>query len=135
MLPESAPRETVITPPSLSRLNLFKSISKLVRYRDLFYTLSAHRISVRYKQTLLGVSWALLQPVSMMLIFTLIFSFIAKMPSEGVPYAVFVFPALLARGFFSNRWHEKFSQLAPRNMQLILACHTETAANAGRRPT
>lgn len=95
-------REIVITAPSLSRLNLVSNLCKLVQYRDLFYTLSAHRISVRYKQTLLGVSWALLQPVSMMLIFTLIFSFIVRMPSEGAPYAVFVFPALLAWGFFSN---------------------------------
>jgi lipopolysaccharide transport system permease protein len=100
--PSPTRRETVITAPSLSGRNLLSQISQFVRYRDLLYTLSAHRISVRYKQTLLGLSWAILQPVSMTLIFTVVFSFIAKMPSEGAPYPVFVYTALLAWSFFSS---------------------------------
>jgi lipopolysaccharide transport system permease protein len=65
-------------------------------------TLSIHRIKVRYKQSLLGLFWAILQPLSMMLIFTLIFSLIAKMPSEGAPYAIFAYTALLPWNYFST---------------------------------
>ena len=60
------------------------------------YTLTVHRIKVRYKQSVLGLAWAILQPLSLMLIYTVIFSVIAKVPSEGVPYAVFAYAALLA---------------------------------------
>jgi lipopolysaccharide transport system permease protein len=68
----------------------------------MLYTLSVHRIKVRYKQTTLGVLWAILQPLSIMLVFTLIFSLIAKMPSDGAPYAVFAYTALLPWTFFST---------------------------------
>jgi lipopolysaccharide transport system permease protein len=95
-------RQTVIRPPSLLRLNLFANLQKLYEYRDLLYTLTLHRIKVRYKQSLLGVSWAILQPLSMMLIFTIIFSIFAKMPSEGAPYALFAYAALLPWTFFST---------------------------------
>ena len=71
-------------------------------YLDLLYTLSGHRISVRYRQTALGVLWAVLHPVLMMLIFTTVFSHVAKMPSDGMPYALFAFVALLPWTFFST---------------------------------
>lgn len=92
----------IIRPPSFSPLNLLRDFRGLWQYRDLFYTLSIHRIKVRYKQSLLGLAWAILQPVSLMLIYTVIFSVIAKVPSEGVPYAVFAFAALLPWTFFSS---------------------------------
>jgi lipopolysaccharide transport system permease protein len=92
----------IIRPPSFSPLNLLRELRGLWQYRDLFYTLSVHRIKVRYKQSLLGLAWAILQPVSLMLIYTVIFSVIAKVPSEGVPYAVFAFAALLPWTFFSS---------------------------------
>jgi lipopolysaccharide transport system permease protein len=95
-------RLVVIRPPSLTQLNFVTNIMKLVQYRDLLYTLSVHRIKVRYKQSLLGVSWAILQPLSMMLIFTIIFSLFAKMPSEGAPYALFAYAALLPWTYFST---------------------------------
>jgi lipopolysaccharide transport system permease protein len=99
----AAPRRlTVIRPPSLTRLNLFANLAKLIQYRDLLITLSIHRVKVRYKQSLLGVSWAILQPLSMMLIFTIIFSLFARMPSEGTPYALFAYTALLPWTFFST---------------------------------
>lgn len=99
----SAPRRLiVIRPPTLTRLNLVANLMKLMQYRDLLYTLSLHRIKVRYKQSVLGVSWAILQPLSMMVIFTIIFSLFAKMPSEGVPYALFAYAALLPWTFFST---------------------------------
>lgn len=92
----------VIRPPSFSPLNLFRELRGLWQYRDLFYTLSVHRIKVRYKQSLLGLAWAILQPLSLMLIYTVIFSKIAKVPSEGAPYAVFAYAALLPWTFFSS---------------------------------
>jgi lipopolysaccharide transport system permease protein len=91
-----------IRPPSLSGINLIANLTKLAQYKDLIWTLSVHRIKVRYKQSVLGVLWAILQPISMMLIFTFIFSFIAKMPSEGLPYAVFAYTALLPWNYFST---------------------------------
>jgi len=91
-----------IRPPSLLGINLFANLTKLAQYRDLIWTLSIHRIKVRYKQSVLGVLWAVLQPISMMLIFTFIFSFIARMPSEGLPYAIFAYTALLPWNYFSN---------------------------------
>jgi lipopolysaccharide transport system permease protein len=92
----------IIRPPSFSPLNLLRDFRGLWQYRDLFYTLSLHRIKVRYKQSALGLAWAILQPLSLMLIYTVIFSVIAKVPSENVPYAVFAFAALLPWTFFSS---------------------------------
>ena len=92
----------IIRPPSFSPLNLLRELRGLWSYRELFYTLSVHRIKVRYKQSLLGLAWAILQPLSLMLIYTVIFSKIAKVPSEGVPYAVFAYAALLPWTFFSS---------------------------------
>ena len=69
--------------------------------RELMYFLVLRDVSVRYKQTVLGVAWAVLQPVFSMLIFTVIFGKLAKMPSEGLPYAIFVYAGLLPWTFFS----------------------------------
>jgi homopolymeric O-antigen transport system permease protein len=92
----------IIRPPSFSPLNLLRDLRGLWQYRDLFYTLTVHRIKVRYKQSMLGLAWAILQPLSLMLIYTVIFSVIAKVPSEGVPYAIFAYAALLPWTFFSS---------------------------------
>jgi lipopolysaccharide transport system permease protein len=92
----------IIRPPSFSPLNLLRELRGLWHYRDLFYTLTVHRIKVRYKQSVLGLAWAILQPLSLMLIYTVIFSVIARVPSEGVPYAVFAYAALLPWTFFSS---------------------------------
>jgi len=94
-------RTSVIRPPSFSGTNLLQDLAKLRQYSDLLYTLSAHRIKVRYKQSVLGAFWAILQPFSMMLIFTFIFSYIARIPSEGAPYAIFAYTALLPWNYFS----------------------------------
>lgn len=91
-----------IRPPSLSGINLLASLAKLAQYRDLVWTLSVHRVKVRYKQSILGVLWAILQPLSVMLIFTFVFSLIAKMASEGLPYAIFAYTALLPWNYFSS---------------------------------
>jgi lipopolysaccharide transport system permease protein len=91
-----------IRPPSLSGINLLASLAKLAQYKDLVWTLSVHRVKVRYKQSVLGVLWAILQPLSVMLIFTFVFSMIAKIPSEGAPYAIFAYTALLPWTYFSS---------------------------------
>lgn len=75
--------------------------SELYRYRELLYFLTWRDVSVRYKQTVLGVAWAVLQPVFNMVVFTVIFGNFANIPSQGVPYAVFVYAALLPWMFFS----------------------------------
>ena len=97
-----ARRTSIIRPPALLAANLPQDLAKLVQYRDLLYTLSIHRIRVRYKQSVLGIFWAILQPLSMMLIFTFIFSYIARIKSEGAPYAIFAYTALLPWNYFSS---------------------------------
>jgi lipopolysaccharide transport system permease protein len=92
----------VIRPASAAWLHLGDHFARLREYSDLLYTLSRHRISVRYKQTSLGLIWAVLQPLLMMTIFTGVFSILAKMPSDGKPYALFAYTALLPWTFFST---------------------------------
>lgn len=100
---QARPRHTsVIRPPAFSPFAIFGHLASLWHYRDLLLTLTAHRINVRYKQSALGMTWAVLQPLSLMLIYTVIFSYIARMPSEGAPYAVFAYTALLPWTTFST---------------------------------
>ncbi|HMA20118.1 MAG TPA: ABC transporter permease [Gemmatimonadaceae bacterium] len=81
------------------------------RYRELFWFLAWRDILVRYKQTVLGIAWALLQPFLTMLVFTIVFGRVAKLPSHGVPYAVLVFAALLPWQFFSRALSESSMSL------------------------
>jgi lipopolysaccharide transport system permease protein len=74
----------------------------LWRYRELFFFLAWRDILVRYKQTVIGIVWALGRPLITMLVFTLVFSKLAKLPSEGVPYPILVFAALLPWQFFAS---------------------------------
>src|SRR4029078_8629875 len=71
-------------------------------YRELFWVLTARDIKVRYKQTVLGASWAIIQPFMTMVVFSIIFGGFAKMPSDGFPYPVFVYAGLLPLSFFAN---------------------------------
>ncbi|HEY0546866.1 MAG TPA: ABC transporter permease [Pyrinomonadaceae bacterium] len=99
----SKPRRVrVLRAPSFSPLGLISSLLTLAQYRDLLVTLTLHRIRVRYKQSVLGIAWAILQPLSLMLIYTLIFSFIAKVQTDGAPYAIFAYAALLPWTYFST---------------------------------
>ncbi|MFC1680192.1 ABC transporter permease [Pseudomonadota bacterium] len=77
-------------------------LGELWSYRELLWVLTERDIKVRYKQTTMGIAWALLQPLAAMLIFTLFFGRLAKIPSDGVPYPIFVFAALVPWTFFSN---------------------------------
>lgn len=99
---DSNRRLIVIRPARSSWRSLPGHLRRLPEYGDLLYTLTAHRISVRYRQTALGVVWAVLQPLLMMLIFTGVFSVLARMPSDGVPYPLFAYTALLPWTFFST---------------------------------
>lgn len=74
----------------------------LWRYRELFFFLAWRDILVRYKQTTIGIAWALGRPLLTMLVFTLVFSKLANLPSDGVPYPILVFAALLPWQFFSS---------------------------------
>jgi lipopolysaccharide transport system permease protein len=88
-----------IRPPGrLPRLQF----GELWRYRELLYFLAWRDIKVRYKQAAIGVVWALVQPALMMVIFTIFLGRVAKVPSEGLPYPVFVFAGLLPWTFFAN---------------------------------
>lgn len=74
----------------------------LYRYRELLWLWILREIRVRYKQSLLGAAWAILQPLSMMIIFTLVFSNLARIPTDGIPYPIFSYSALLPWTFFST---------------------------------
>lgn len=75
---------------------------ELKEYRDLFYFLVVKDIKVRYKQTVLGGLWAIIQPFFSMIVFTIFFAKLAKMPSDGVPYPIFNFTAMVVWTYFAN---------------------------------
>jgi lipopolysaccharide transport system permease protein len=77
-------------------------LRELWRYRELLYFLTWRDVKIRYKQTALGIAWAVLQPLLTMLIFTLFFGRLAKMPSDGIPFSLFCFAALVPWTFFAN---------------------------------
>ena len=84
----------------------------LWRYRELFYFLAWRDILVRYKQTIIGIAWALIRPLLTMIVFTIVFSKIAKLPAPGsVPYSLLVFAALLPWQFFSTALAESSNSL------------------------
>jgi lipopolysaccharide transport system permease protein len=77
-------------------------LGELWEYRELFYFLTWRDIKVRYKQTLLGASWAIIQPLFTMLVFSLFFGRLAGIPSDDIPYPIFAFAALVPWTFFAN---------------------------------
>ncbi len=98
---------TTDTPAEVTWIHASKGWSipdlrELWRYRELLYFLVWRDVKVRYKQTALGAAWAVLQPFATMLVFSLFFGRLAGMPSDGVPYPVFAFAALVPWTFFAN---------------------------------
>jgi len=75
---------------------------ELVHYRELLYFLTWRDIKVRYKQTVLGAAWAILQPLMSMIVFTIFFGKLGKIPSDGIPYPIFVYAGLLPWTFFAS---------------------------------
>jgi lipopolysaccharide transport system permease protein len=97
--PPTAIVRTVIEPPSAWQL---VNVRELWRYRELLAFLVWRDVKVRYKQTLLGAAWAILQPAMMMIVFTIFFSRMAKVSAGDMPYPLFVFAGLLPWSFFST---------------------------------
>jgi lipopolysaccharide transport system permease protein len=78
------------------------NFKELWAFRELLYFLAWRDIKVKYKQTVLGVAWAILQPFLTMIVFSILFGKLAKVPSEGIPYPIFVYAGLLPWNYFSS---------------------------------
>lgn len=91
---------TVIIGPSRGWVSL--QLRDLWEYRELLYFLAWRDMKVRYKQTVLGAAWAIIQPLTTMVVFTVIFGQLAKIPSDGIPYAIFSYCALLPWNYFAT---------------------------------
>lgn len=99
----------LIIEPGRTEKNYWKD---LWRYRELFYILSWRDLKVRYKQTVIGVAWSVIRPLLTMIIFTVVFGKIAKLPTEGnAPYSIMVFAAMLPWQFFANSLSESSNSL------------------------
>jgi lipopolysaccharide transport system permease protein len=85
--------------------------NEIWRYRELFCFLAWRDILVRYKQTAIGIAWAVIRPIVTMIIFTVIFGKLAKLPSDGIPYPILTFTALLPWQFFANALSESSSSV------------------------
>src|SRR6266436_7134455 len=77
-------------------------LHELWEYRELLYFLVWRDVKVRYKQTALGAAWAIIQPFFTMVVFSLFFGHLGKIPSDGIPYPIFAFSALVSWTFFAN---------------------------------
>ncbi len=95
---EELSTERIIRPPGKIQLNL----KELWEYRELLYFLIWKDIKVRYKQTFLGVAWAILQPFLTMVVFNIFFGKLAKVPSGGIPYPIFSYTALVPWSYFAH---------------------------------
>lgn len=100
--------ETVIRPKRLFHLS---DLRELWNYRELLYFFSWRDLKVRYKQTAIGVLWSILQPFITMVVFTLFFGKLVQVPSDGVPYPIFVYTGLLFWQFFSDSLNETSNSL------------------------
>ena len=105
---------TVIEP---SKRRFYLNLRGIWEYRELLLFLAWRDLKTRYAQTTIGFAWAIVQPVAMMLLFTLVFSNFAKLPSDGVPYPLFAYAALLPWGYFSRSLDKSsFSMVAESNL-------------------
>ena len=101
-------KDYIVIEAGKSEKNYFRD---LWRYKELFYFLAWRDILVRYKQTVIGVAWSIIRPILTMVVFTIIFGKIAKLPSADAPYPILVFTALLPWQFFSNALQESSNSL------------------------
>lgn len=92
-------RPTIVIQPQRGYLGL--NLREIWEYRDLLLILAGRDVKLRYKQTLLGVTWVILQPLATAIIFTVVFGNFARLPSDGLPYILFVFAGLLPWNLFS----------------------------------
>jgi len=98
----------IVIKPGMGALHYWRD---LWRYRELFFFLAWRDILVRYKQTAIGIAWGVLRPLLTMIVFTVVFGKLAKLPSNGVPYAIMVFTAMLPWQFFANSLTESSNSL------------------------
>lgn len=103
------PTTTIIKPQQSQ--NLFSDIKEIWQYRELFLTLATRDIKVRYKQSVLGILWILIQPIATCVVFTFVFGHLVRIESGETPYPVFVFSGLLLWQFFSRNLGEGVSSL------------------------
>ena len=106
---DQAPVATTIVQPRKSFWDL--ELKDLWEYRELLYFLVWRDVKVKYKQTALGVAWAVLQPLLATLVFSVFFGRLARMPSDGVPYPVFAYVALVPWQYFANALTESSNSL------------------------
>jgi lipopolysaccharide transport system permease protein len=111
----STPKEELLIEPGQGVRDYWRD---LWDYRELFYFLSWRDVAVRYKQTVLGVAWSILRPVLTMIVFTVIFGQLANLPSDGVPYPILVYSAMLPWQFFASSLTESSNSLVA-NAQMI----------------
>ena len=112
---ETVEHEVLIQPPAgWVPVNLHE----VWEYRELLYFLTWRDIKVRYKQTMIGAAWAIIQPFFMMVVFSLFFGHLAKIPSDGIPYPIFVYCALLPWQLFAHALGESSNSLVA-NERLI----------------
>src|SRR6201998_4537010 len=108
--------DVIVIEPGRQELNYWRD---LWRYRGLFYVLAWRDVTVRYKQTVIGAAWAIIRPFLTMMVFTIIFGRLAKLPSDGTaPYALMVFAGMLPWTFFSTSLSEASNSLVS-NANLI----------------
>jgi lipopolysaccharide transport system permease protein len=100
---------TLLIKPSTGWVSL--KLYELWEYRELLYFLTWRDIKVRYKQTALGAAWAIIQPLFTMLVFSLFFGRLAKIPSDGIPYPIFSYAALVPWTFFANGLNQSSNSL------------------------
>ena len=94
------PSPSIVIEPRRGLLKI--DVGTLWQYRELLYFLIWRDVKVRYKQTMIGMAWVVLQPVLTMIVFTLVFGRFARIPSDGIPYPVFIFAALLPWNLFAS---------------------------------
>ena len=99
----------IVVKPSKGWIPL--KLKELWEYRELLYFLTWRDIKVRYKQTVLGAAWAIIQPFFTMVVFSLFFGKLAKVPSDGIPYPIFAYAALVPWTFFANGLNQSANSL------------------------
>jgi lipopolysaccharide transport system permease protein len=114
MAEESGEFDLIIEPGRLKK-NYWNDIW---HFRELFFFLAWKDILIRYKQTVIGVGWSIIRPLLTMIIFTVVFGKLAKLPSQGVPYPILVFAAMLPWQFFSTSFSEASNSLITNSNML-----------------
>src|SRR3990172_5165546 len=106
---------TIIEPPRRWQLVNFK---ELLQYRDLIYTLAWRDVSVMYSQTVLGFAWAIIQPLMQIIVFSIIFGKVAKIPTDGIPYLLFSTMAIIPWAYMSSALTQSSQSLVAKQGML-----------------